>query len=137
MNKIFLFAVLSILILAPVSCEKNKSAETRDCSALKNGLLLMDSDAVGSEVSKLTDNLQPLPSTEAEPGHLKNLQTIINEINTCDGLSAELSCYACIYTLPPESEIIVMVDSAGNDVRRVLDIKTPLNDVLSFAGIHK
>lgn len=137
MKQLFLFTVLLILILAPVSCEKSKYSETRDCTILKDGLLKMNTEAVGSEISKITDGLQPLPSTQSEPGHLRNLEIVIDQINYCNNLRAELSCYACIYTLPPQSEIVIMIDSSGRQVRRVLDIRTPVNDVLSFAGIHK
>jgi hypothetical protein len=135
MNKLLLITALTILTLAPVSCEKDQS--TDECRILKDALLVLDSDAVGAEISKLADNLQPLPVNESDPVHLKNLETLIDGINSCNGLQAELLCYSCIYTLPPESEIVVMVDSAGTDVRRVLDIRTPQNDILSFAGIHK
>jgi hypothetical protein len=63
---------------------------------------------------------------------------LVNRINSkCENISAELICYACIETYPPQSEILLTTDSVGASINRTIDILTPSKDKLSFVRIHK
>ncbi len=66
------------------------------------------------------------------------IRKFINRINAeCDNISAELICYACIKTSPPQSEILLTTDSASISVNRTLDILTSSEEKLSFVRIHE
>ena len=85
----------------------------------------------------MTADLEPSPTKDDRIGHRKNVDILINRINaSCEQLSAEIICYACVLTLPAQTEIGVTVDSIGFSWSRTIDIFTPEDNILSFAGIH-
>lgn len=120
-----------------VDDESDNDLENLDCDNLKTGIINMDSDIVKYEINKLLIDLEPV-KTDTDPiGHKENLNILIERLNTkCDNMTAEFICYACIYTNPPQSEILVTTDSVGTSINRVLDILTPDDDILYFLRIH-
>jgi hypothetical protein len=88
------------------------------------------------EISKLTDDLTPMPIAGDTFGQLNNLDKLIDRISKCGNVTAELRCYACIYTNPPQSELILKTDSSGKQIQRVMDISTSNKESLKFGGLH-
>ena len=133
-----LLSILSIIIFCLFSCEKdgNKLLLAPDCDLLAQGLIEYDEEKVQIEISKLTADLIPSPSHEDEFGHKNNLYILVTRMNLCDNLVAEFDCYACIKTLPPQTEITVLVDSSGVSLPRILDFHTPTDTALEFIRIH-
>jgi hypothetical protein len=129
---------LIIIILFSLSCEqKDNSSDTAlNCGNLKNGIINTDNSIIKSEISKLTADLSPKPSSNDEWGHSANFTTLITRLNACSQITAESVCYACIKTLPPISEVLVKTDSAGVQVQRYLDFKTSEQSNLEIIAIH-
>jgi hypothetical protein len=130
--------LLTLLLLTGLlSCEK-QDIESLDCDLFITGLNTMDENILKSEIEKLTVDLSPHPSDEDRIGHSGNLQTLIDRLNAgCDGYSVSLICYACIETYPAQSEILVDFFVGGSKQTITIDIHTPENDILRFAGIHQ
>jgi hypothetical protein len=125
-----------LLLVGFISCEKQE-IESIDCEVFIAGLATLDEGMVKSEVEKLTVDLNPHPSDEDLLGHSGNLQTLIDRLNDgCEDYTASLLCYACIYTYPAQSEILIEFFVNGNKQEVVIAIHTPENDILRFAGIH-
>lgn len=81
--------------------------------------------------------LTPKHSVVDPLGHRENLRELIERINSgSPQITADLICYACIKTNPPQSEIFIKVDSSGVTVERVIDIRTPVDDILTSLGVH-
>ena len=98
----------------------------------------MNSDAVKIEINELTADLKPSPTEDDNIGHRKNFEILINRINVnCEGISVSMICYACIKTLPAQTELKVIVDSSGFQVTRTIDITTPEKKILSCNRIHE
>ena len=133
-----LLSILAILIISLFSCEKdgNILLLAPDCKKLAQGLIEYDEQKAQIEISKLTADLFPSPSHEDEFGHKNNLHILVTSMNLCDNLAAEFNCYACIKTLPPQTEITVLVDSSGVSLPRILDFHTPTDTALEFIRIH-
>ena len=109
-----------------------------DCESFINGLITMDENLVKSEIEKLTVDLYPHPAEEDLIGHAGNIQTLIDRINAgCDDITASLICYACIYTYPAQSEILIEYFDQGHRKEVIIDVHTPENDILRFAGLHQ
>ena len=125
------------------SCDKvidsaDKEWGTLNCNNLKIGILNMDSDIVKFEINKLVKDLNPKVTTSDKFGQRENIDLLIERLNKqCNDIKTELICYACIYTYPPQSEILVTVDSARTSVKRVIDIMTPSNVNLSCVRVHQ
>jgi hypothetical protein len=107
-----------------------------NCGNLKTGLIIKDQEKIGIEMNKLTENLPPDPTKNDPIGHSENLTIITQGIHSCDGLEAEIFCYACVETNPPQSEITIQMDSVSVKIERIIDISTPSDKILKFSGIH-
>ena len=135
-----MYVLLIFFTVLTLSCDDliNHEIETIDCSNLQTGIIDMNSQIVCLEINKLAKDLEPQISGSDRFGHKQNLDKLIERINTqCGEVTAELICYACIETNPPQSEILVTTDSSGTLIYRTLDINTPDDDILSCMRVHK
>ena len=108
------------------------------CHNLQEGIINTDSEIVGEEINKILSDLDPKNKPDDTIGHKENFEILISRINSkCENINAELLCYACIKTLPPQTEIILATDSSGVLIFRTIDISTPENGVLRFIRIHR
>jgi len=48
---------------------------------------------------------------------------------------ARLSCYACLFSLPPQSILEIILDSLGVKINRTLNISTPETGILELIVI--
>jgi hypothetical protein len=131
--------VLIMIFLSLLSCEQkdDSSSLKMNCDNLKNGIVNTDNSLIIAEISKLTADLNPDPSAADPLGHADNFDLLTGRINECDGIVAELTCYGCIKTLPPISEILIKTDSSGVQIQRSIDIKTSEQSNLEILGIHR
>jgi hypothetical protein len=131
--------LLTIVILLSITCERKNdhSGPTLNCEILKNGIINTDNTIIITEISKLTTDLSPDLSANDPFGHADNFDILLTRINECQGITAELTCYACIKTLPPISEILIKTDSSGIQIQRSIDIKTSELSTLEILGIHQ
>ena len=85
----------------------------------------------------MTIDLFPEATNNDAIGQSENMNLLIQRLNSqCATMEATLLCYACIKTLPAQSEIRVLLDSLEFTVERVLDISTPDDEILNFVRIH-
>lgn len=125
-----------LLFIGILSCEKQE-IESIDCENFIYGLSTLNENIVKTEIEKLTVDLNPHPTDEDLLGHSGNLETLIDRLNSgCEEYTASLLCYACIYTYPAQSEILIEFFAGSNKQTVTIDIHTPENDILRFAGIH-
>lgn len=132
------FTFYFFLLLLVIGCEENiTEPKVLNCNVITNALLNFDNELTKEELNKILSDLKPNKTSNNPLGHENNLNIFMNRLETqCSNIEAELLCYACIETLPPQSEIKITIDSSGTLVNRVLDILTPEGDELSFRAIH-
>jgi len=130
--------ILIVIVLISIACVRKENPPNfgLNCDLLKTGIINYDQSSVRTEISKLTADLTPRPIAGDTFGQSNNLDKLIDRISKCGTVTAELRCYACIYTLPPQSEIILKTDSAGIQIQRVMDISTSDKESLKFGGLH-
>lgn len=131
------FLLIPALILVGVSCNKGEEDSNFDCNSFKVAVINMDSASLNYELSKLLKDSDPLPTADDPIGQFKNIENLMHRISECGQVYTELKCYACIETNPPQSEILIRVDSAGVFITQVIDISTPKYSKLKFLNIHK
>ena len=121
-----------------ISCNSSTEPNYFSSQDFSMGIINIDQDLAATEANKLLSDLFPKTSSNDRYGHMENISTFINRINSeCDNISAELICYACIKTYPPQSEILLTTDSASVSVNRTIDILTSSEVKLSFVRIHE
>ena len=119
-----------------VSCVKPDNDKFLNCDQLKKGIIDSNYSILKNEFTKILNDLYPTPDTVDRIGHSSNFDKLLVRLNTCENITSEIRCYACIKTMPPLSEIIVKTDSSGIQIERVIDIVTSDESHLRFAGIH-
>lgn len=127
----YLFCIIVSLIFFQCNVEGSNQ-----CEDLRSGLLNYNVEIAQPIIDDILDKLQPNPDVDDMRGHQDNLYVFKERLTEgCDYITA-VGCYACIYTFPPYSEIIVSLDSAGLSVNRTLDIVTPEGEVMRLGAIH-
>ncbi len=135
-NIVLLLIVFSFLF--SVSCEKEDKTVNSDCANFTEALIYLKSDSVKKLIDKFTFDLNPDVKENDNWGQRENINLLIERLNSqCDDISANLGCYACIYTMPPQSEIMISTDSSGMKIKRIIDILTPKDDILKYLNVHE
>ena len=131
---ILFFTILVIFI----SCNKDEEHESPNCVSFTEALVYFRTDSIKNVIDELTMDLHPEKNENDQWGHQENVDLLIERLNAkCASITAVLRCYACIKTYPPQSEIILSTDSSGVEVKRVIDILTPDDDVLKYVNVHE
>jgi len=129
--------VIYILLLVLFACEKEEVG-ILDCDNFKTAIVNENESVIKSEIEKLTPDLHPAPIPEDNIGHMVNLNTLVERINSnCNDITAEIKCYACRYTYPAGSEISIEFVSDNVPISKVLVILTPEDDILRYGGIDE
>ena len=121
-----------------IGCSKNEDDQSQvDCVKLKAALLNFNSEQLNFEVNKLTLDLLPIPSENDELGHINNLNTLIDRLNSnCPQIRASKLCYACIDTFPLLSESRLEFIFLGDQFDRIIDVSTPSDGILLSRRSH-
>jgi len=133
------FLIITLVIFL-ISCSKNDENDDQsqiDCDRLKAALVNFNSEQLNFEVNKLTEDLLPSPTQDDEIGHFINMNTLVTRLNdNCPQIRATKECYACIESIPLQSEIKVELDSSGIQIVRLIDISTPSDGILISLRSH-
>jgi hypothetical protein len=122
-----LIALSFLLVVA--SCEDEID---RPCASLTAGLIALDDTAVRNDIDGW---LADYDASNAN-GHEDNIAAWVQSLRDECGFDATLTCVSCIETLPPQSEVLVHIDSMGVTVNRTLDIFMPDEGPMTFRAIH-
>ena len=138
------YLIILLLIFTTTLCKKDEYDLDfgLDCEKLKTGILnanleTSENDSLISvEIDKLTKDLTPKPGIADRNGQLNNLYTLFNRLNICDNLAFEICCYSCIQTGIPQTEVLVIADSNGVQIKRIFDFATGYQMNLTFGKAH-
>jgi len=133
MKKFFLFL---LVVMALISCKKQQNDKAMDCNQFKQGIVANSEAAVKAEIEKLCQDLFPVVIATDEWGHRENFVKLAQRISQQCGIDARVDCYACIKTLPPQTEIVVSFMNNGVQVKKTLDITTSSTSRLAFLQMH-
>ena len=114
-----------------------------DCSKLMHGIynaIPYETDSndsiINVEIDKLTKDLTPKPNGLDRHGQLANLDTLFKRLEKCNKISFQICCYCCIQTGIPQTEVLVIADSNGVQIKRIFDFWTGYQMNLAFGGAH-
>jgi hypothetical protein len=126
----FLFLLIGCMFILLLSCKEDEET----CESLRADLIEFKVSEVKNELDSWLGEL--LPDQEDPDVHLHNLQSFIHRLENDCMLEGSIVCFACIETYPPQSEIRIIVDSAGHQTHRILDVLTPSDSVMTIQNIH-
>ena len=128
------------LVNLTTSCNKTSTPVDLDLppsTELCEALIASDDTEIATQFNELMVDLEPSATTSDPTGHEANLNTVLEDLNTIECITASLICYACIETLPLQSEIRVEVDLDGETVNTIVDIITPEDEPMEYGGRHE
>lgn len=131
--------VLRVLIVLPIvlglflSCNKEQEVNTFSCNGLSRALLADDLQEVRNVLAPIISSLEAPANNELAEEKLRSLAGFVDE---CPVLDASLYCFECVYSTPPQSEIIIKIQTAQGYVSRILDIALD-NGRFVIADMHE
>jgi len=125
--------LLLLSVMWGSSCKKEFVAVDTSSPDFINALVTKDNARIKTEMEKILLGLTAVPDASDDLGQSGNVDIAVQRLNAYAGISAELVCYACIKTNPPQSEIKVVIDAT--QVTRILDIST--SSTLTYVGVHE
>ena len=132
-KEIMRYFIVITLVLLSLGCSKERVS----CSLLEEGILTDNSSLIEKDMNDFLAEYDPSPESDDQIGHRENLQKLVDNINNCDYTGAEIVCYACIRTNPPQSEVAVTtIGYDDGSVTKVIDIKTPDDGKMEFVRVH-
>ena len=129
MRFFFVFA----LFLLVTGCEKESPGEEKECQQLQNAFIASDVDKVKEAVTKAINSLPSKTHTE------QNLNALALLLSNKCRIKAEILCYACIKTLPEESELRISIIAGNNILHKTIDISafSTTDDKMKFVNMHE
>ena len=128
---LFIYTVTISLFL---SCSKEKEPICHDdiCEYIYNE----NDSLIQEEIARLTLDLLPKPSDDDKWGQSENLDILIERLNKYNCIVATKVCYACIYTLPPQSEVKLVVTYNKEIITRIMDLLTGEEEPMKYLRLH-
>ena len=123
---------LTILLLLSCSKEKESICHEEICEYIYNE----NDSLIQEEIARLTSDLLPKLFDDDKWGQLENLDILIERLNQCNCIVATKVCYACIYTLPPQSEVKLVVTYNMKKNTRIMDLLTGDEEPMKYLRLH-
>src|SRR4030095_13804977 len=114
-------SIIILLLFLTFACKKNSLKD--NCENLKQSILSNDREMAKSAVNNIIMTLPDQDYTKS------NLQSLINKLNTDFHLTAELLCYSCLYSDPPQSIIRISVNSPASSQEMHISYTRPINQM--------
>jgi hypothetical protein len=123
-----------LLIVIPVllaGCEEDDDPidKTVLCSQLANALVVNDKQAVETYINKF------LNAQQAGIGLHQSFDDLKEEIEACPSMQVTGSCFGCIETNPPQSEIMIATTANNQIVNKTIDLVQRDNKLI-FINLH-
>ena len=118
-----------ILALSFSSCKKESS--DNNCKGdLKDGIAANDINKVKATVNSAISQLQNKEHTSS------NLLSLATLLSAGCNIKAEVICFGCIDTNPPQSEIRFSFNLRGSTFTKVIDITHSPSNMMVFRNMH-
>ena len=95
---------------------------------------------VSNDVGALRDILDPMMASfdinSADGQVQERLLSVVDFLDECPSLEATFSCFECIHSLPPQSEIEVQVITGTTSVTKIIDIARDNSGKFKVVAIH-
>lgn len=101
--------------LAIVACQPEKHVESPgllDCIKIIEEIKNENSEAVKARLNSYLNQTS---------NHEESFNALVAELRSCSSITLVSSCYGCIYTLPAQSEIEIMLATKDDSERISLD----------------
>jgi len=131
MKKVLSYVFIPLLFLF-TSCnteDDDSLNKTVVCSKLADALVVNNSEKVQAEIKKLID------AQSAVNGLKESFDKLIVQIESCPDMQVIDSCFGCIETNPPQSEIRVAITVNSQISNKTIDLLHKDN-TLTFYNLH-
>ena len=134
---IMLGAIVMIMVLAVCSKTQDNSAPYLNSTELAKNIVNDDIEALRKQIDSYFSRLTPKPIEEDRCGNKERFDRFVADLEQCADISIIHSCYGCVYTLPPISEIKVKTIYQNRESERVIDLILLEKEILKFLTLHE
>ena len=125
--------IIMITLFGLIGCEKQEINNPEDiCEYIYNE----NNSLIQEEIARLTLDLLPKPSDDDKWGQSENLDILVERLNKYNCIVATKVCYACIYTLPPQSEVKLAVTYNREIITKIMDLLTDDEEPMKYLRLH-
>lgn len=121
-NSYLSILLLSFLLsLVFISCSNDDEEQIKPLteSQIKEALILRNNEVLRTKINAYLSQF-PTNESTTDDDYKKMFNSLIENFNSLNGINVTYSCYNCIYTLPPKSEIDLEIDTSSEITTRVL-----------------
>jgi len=138
-NKINIIFVAIIMIMALAVCSKTQdnSAPYLNYTELAKNIVKDDIEALRKQIDAYFSRLTPMRIEEDRCGNKERFDRFVADLEQSADIVVIYSCYGCIYTYPPISEIKVKAVYQNQEIERVIDLFLREKEVLKFLTLHE
>ena len=120
------YGCLLLIVFLLSDCSKDPSHIEISCTSLKQGLLKNDTTVV-------KDFFGALLSMKYTSQNFNKLTDTLSQ--SCN-ITVENSCFNCVETLPPQSEIdVALLDNNGDSTIRILNLEAAADSTIRLLNI--
>ncbi|MFN8246768.1 MAG: hypothetical protein U0T56_10335 [Ferruginibacter sp.] len=100
------------------------------CEQMEQAVLRYNTDELRMSL------LQLIPDFTMIPYNRQNLESLAATLSRQCFISADLACFDCIKTLPPQSEIRFKWNRIGTGYTKIIDLCANPNQTIRLVAIH-
>ena len=128
------YSRLLILLLTAMSCQRelpetsnNNPGSNIDCYSLKQGM-------IENNLSMISESLGPLTDQQYSNDNLIQLGKDIS--SSCD-MTATLTCFNCVKTIPPQSQLqCTFIEDNGDYLTHTINLDEGRNNRIEIVGVN-
>ncbi|MCG8332618.1 MAG: hypothetical protein MI974_33345 [Chitinophagales bacterium] len=113
--------------------DSSTSLPSISCYSILDGFLNNDQEQISAEINAFCNELPNNTSQEDRLGHRDNTLLLVEALNQCPSINAELLCYACLKSKPAKSQITITIGTTGRE--RGILLYVPENTVMEVSSI--
>lgn len=118
----FLFALAVVTAIS--ACNKNNAPKV-NCAAFREGILAKDR-------LKVNTSVEPMLGIHS----LKEFNRLTTDLSALCGVEVESTCFGCLYSLPPQSIVTLIITDNGAASRRSFVISEDSNHRMVIGDIQ-
>ncbi|MFT3678288.1 MAG: hypothetical protein QM781_20510 [Chitinophagaceae bacterium] len=134
--KRILFFLLILTIYTGCSKDNEHTAQSIDCVALKQAVTNDEVAVVKELINEFAANIQAPASLNGFNEYKFLIDELAKRLKTSCGISVEVLCYACIDTLPAQTEVRLKFSAGLVSIEKTLDLIVTDDNQVRCVNMH-
>lgn len=134
--KRILFFLLTLSIYTGCSKDKEETSQSVDCVKLKQAITNDEVALVKELINETASAIQDPVGLNESDAYKFLIDELVKRLKTNCGINVDVLCYACIYTLPAQTEIRVRFSTGLISIEKTLDLIVTDDSKVRCVNMH-